>query len=54
MAAKKDSKKYSRQALLKSKLFAGYQQDFLKALLTEESYTLAQAKKIVKAFFEKE
>lgn len=44
--------KYTREALLQSKEFAKYQPDFLKAILTKESYTLAEARKIVKNFFE--
>lgn len=48
------AKKYTREALLKSRLFADYQQDFLKALLQKDFYTLAEAKRIIKAFYEKE
>lgn len=46
-------KKYSRKALLKSPHFASYQRDFLTALLTKDFYTMAEAERIVKAFFEK-
>lgn len=49
-----ETKKYSREALLKSKRFSGYQKDFLAAVLTKPAYTLAEATKVVKAFFEKE
>ena len=45
---------YSRDALLRSKRFAGCQQDFLKAVLKNPQYTIAQAEKAVKAFFKKE
>lgn len=46
--------RFTREALLWSPRFAGYQQDFLRAVLTKESYTMAEAVKAVKAFFEKE
>ena len=45
------AKKYTRKALLKSERFAGYQQDFLAAVLKKEYYTIAEAEKEVKAFF---
>lgn len=48
------AKKYTREAILASKEFAGYQQDFLKVLLVKPEYTLAEAKKIAEAFFTKE
>lgn len=44
--------KYTREVLLKSKEFAKYQSDFLKAILPKEEYTLAEARRIVKKFFE--
>lgn len=47
-------KKYTREALLKSKAFSRYQKDFLAAILCEDFYTMAEAKKAVKAFFGKE
>lgn len=46
------AEKYTREALLKSPEFAGYQRDFLAAVLREPAYTLAQARRAVKAFFE--
>lgn len=46
--------KYKREAILKSKEFAKYQPDFLRAVLTKDWYTLPEARKIVKNFFEKE
>lgn len=46
--------KYKREAILKSKEFAKYQPDFLRALLTKDWYTLPEARKTVKSFFEKE
>lgn len=48
------AKKYTRQALLKSKRYAGYQQDFLAAVLSKSEYTIAEADKAVKAFFGKD
>ena len=44
--------KYTREVLLKSKEFAKYQPDFLKAILPKEEYTLAEARRIVKNFCE--
>ena len=48
------TKKYTRDALLRSKRYAGYQRDFLAVVLKEPEYTLAEADKAVKAFFGKE
>lgn len=48
------AKKYTREALLKSKRYTGYQKDFLAAVLKEPYYTLAEADKAVRAFFGKE
>lgn len=48
------NKKYTREALLKSKKFSGYQKDFLAAVLNKPEYTLAEAEKAVEAFFGKE
>ena len=45
------AKKYSREALLKSERFAQYQQDFLAVILRKPEYTLAEATRVVKAFF---
>lgn len=45
--------KYKTEAVLKSKEFEHIQPDFLKALLPDEEYTMAEAKKIVEAFFSK-
>ncbi len=45
------TKKYTREALLKSKRYAGYQRDFLAVVLKEPEYTLAEADKAVKACF---
>lgn len=46
--------KYKREVILKSKEFAKYQPDFLRAILTKDWYTLAEARKVVRNFFEKE
>ena len=44
--------KYKTEVLLKAKEFAKYQPDFLRALLKKDEYTLTEARKIVKKFFE--
>ena len=48
------AKKYSREALLRSKEFSGYQKDFLGVLLRKPEYTLQEARRIVKEFYHKE
>ena len=48
------AKKYKREALLVAPEFQKYQRDFLAAVLSEPEYTMAEACKVVKAFFEKE
>ena len=50
----KKQKTYTRNALLRSKRYAGYQKDFLAAVLKAPYYTLAEADKAVKAFFGKD
>ena len=40
-------KKYSREALLKSKRFAHIQPDFLRAILTKEEYTMGEALSLI-------
>ena len=47
------AKKYTREAILASDLFKDYQRDFVSILLVKPEYTLAEAKRIVSAFFEK-
>lgn len=47
-------KRYSREALMRDKRFSGYQKDFLLAVLSKPDYTIAEAERAVKAFFEKE
>lgn len=49
-----DTKKYTREALLKSEMFSHVQPDFLSVLLTKPEYTISEVKKIVKDYFEKE
>lgn len=46
--------KFRREVLWKDPRFAKYQPDFLRVVLNKPYYTLAEAQKIVKAFFEKE
>ena len=41
----KKIKKFTRESLLKSKRFSYVQKDFLKAILTADSYTIAEAEK---------
>lgn len=48
------AKKYTREALLKSKRFSQYQRDFLAAVLNKPEYTMAEAVKTAAAFFKKE
>lgn len=48
------TKKYTREALLRSKRYSGYQKDFLAAVLKEPEYTLTEADKAVKEFFGKD
>ena len=49
---KKDREKvYKREALLKSKRFSDVQQDFLRAIFKEETYTMAEAEAAVNRFF---
>lgn len=45
--------KYTRESLLKSKKFSGYQRDFLAAVLDKPEYTMKEAEKAVKDFFGK-
>lgn len=46
------AKKFTREALLAAPEFQKYQRDFLSAVLNKPEYTLAEARKTVKAFFE--
>jgi len=39
--------------LIKSKKFANYQPDFLRAILSEKAYTLDDAENLVKKYFKK-
>lgn len=54
MAERKTNKKYTREAILRSPRFSGYQPDFLAAILKKTQYTIAEAEESVKAFFKKE
>lgn len=46
-------KEFTREALLKSRLFEGYQKDFLAVILKEPAYTIADAKREVEKVFGK-
>lgn len=48
---KKPQPQYSREVLLKDPRFAGYQRDFLAAVLSKPFYTLAEAEAAVKKFW---
>ena len=48
---KKREKRFKREALLKSARFAHVQQDFLRAILKNETYTMAEAEAAVAALF---
>lgn len=48
---KKEEIRYSRDVLLKDPRFAGYQKDFLAAVLNKPFYTLAEAEAAVKDFW---
>ena len=43
------AKSYATEKLLKSKEFAGYQQDFARVILTKPEYTVEEAKKAIDA-----
>lgn len=47
------AKKFSREALLRLPEFQQYQRDFLAVVLNKPTYTLAEARKKVSAFFAK-
>ena len=46
------AKKYRREVLLRDPRFANYQKDFLGVILCKQEYTLAEAERAVKAFFQ--
>lgn len=50
--ASKPQPRYTREALISSKLFSAYQQDFLRAILTKETYTIAEARKALQKYYE--
>lgn len=45
---------YPREALIKSKALAGYQRDFVSAVLTKSEYTIEDAKSLLDAAMEEE
>lgn len=47
------NRKFKREVLLKDPRFAKYQQDFLGVVLCKPEYTLYEAMKTVKNFFER-
>ncbi|WP_313346746.1 hypothetical protein [Lacrimispora sp.] len=51
-SSKKGTVKYKTEALISSKEFDSYQQDFARALLPEEEYTMEEAKEILNRFFD--
>ncbi len=53
MAKKVKEKEYTREAILASSKFKGYQEDFLRAILTEPYYTITAATNAVVAYFMK-
>ena len=48
MAENKKTKVFTKEALLKSKRFSHIQRDFLKAILVNDTYTIAEAEAAVK------
>lgn len=46
--------KYVTAWLIRSKAIAGYQQDFVRVILTKPEYTIAEAKAAIEAVLEKE
>ena len=48
------AERYNREVLLQDPRFAKYQRDFLAAVLTKQTYTIAEAVKAAKNYFEKE
>ena len=52
MANKENNLKFKREILLKDPRFANYQKDFLGVLFCKPEYSLWEAMKIVKKFFE--
>lgn len=48
---KNGEKRYCKEALLQSKRFSHIQQDFLKAILIKDSYTVTEAVAAVTDFF---
>jgi hypothetical protein len=46
--------RYTREALLNSKALCGYQKDFAAVILTNDTYTLSEAKAALDAVLKKE
>lgn len=51
MEQQQKTRRFTREALLRSGRYPGIQQDFLAAVLCEPEYTLEQADHAVQAFF---
>ena len=51
MAGKRPQRRYTREALLNSRRYAGWQQDFLRAVLHKETYTIPEAERALREFF---
>lgn len=47
------AKKYPRESILRSRMFSGYQKDFLAAILTKPEYTISEAKRAISAKYKK-
>lgn len=45
--------KYNTERLLRSKVLAGYQQDFARAVLKAPEYTISEAKAVIEAALSK-
>ena len=50
MAGKRPQRRYTREALLNSRRYAGWQQDF-PAVLHKETYTIPEADRALREFF---
>ena len=53
MSNSKSEPVYQTERLLRSKALAGYQQDFVRVILTKPEYSIAEAKAAIEAALEK-
>ena len=51
MAVKRPQRRYTREALLNSRRYAGCQHDFLRSVLHKETYTIPEADRALREFF---